>query len=57
MIDLDPKLLAQFSTASFCSAQELDQTMGIDTIIPGTIIDSYLFDPCGYSANGIIKVL
>ena len=57
MVDLDPKVLSQFSTASFNSAQDLDKAMGIDAIIPDTIIDSYLFHPCGYSANGIIKVV
>ena len=56
MMDLDSKLLSRFSTASFDSAQALDKAMGIDTIIPGTLIDSFIFDPCGYSANGIIKV-
>ena len=57
MMDLDPNLLAQFSTAFFSSAEALDKALGIDTIVPGSLIDSYIFDPCGYSANGIIKVL
>ncbi|CAM5999451.1 unnamed protein product [Sphagnum balticum] len=29
---------------------------GIDTLLPkGTVVDSHLFDPCGYSMNGIIE--
>ena len=57
MMEFDPKLLAQFSTASFPSAEALDKAMGIDTIIPGSLLDSHVFDPCGYSANAIIKVI
>ena len=30
------------------------QKTGIDKILPGTIIDDYLFEPCGYSMNGIL---
>lgn len=31
------------------------QESGIDKIIPGMVIDDYLFDPCGYSMNGVAK--
>lgn len=31
------------------------QKTGINKIIPGMIIDDYLFDPCGYSMNGVSK--
>lgn len=30
------------------------QMSGIDTILPKSVIDDYLFEPCGYSANGIM---
>ena len=29
---------------------------GIDQIIPGAILDSKIFEPCGFSVNAIIKV-
>ena len=28
---------------------------GIDKLIPGCLIDDYLFDPCGYSMNGLMR--
>lgn len=31
------------------------QESGIDKIIPGMVIDDFLFDPCGYSMNGVGK--
>lgn len=31
------------------------QESGIDKIIPGMVIDDFLFDPCGYSMNGVAK--
>lgn len=56
MTDLDPSLLSYFSKDTFNTSEALDRAFGIDTLIPGTIIDSHLFEPCGYSVNGIIKV-
>lgn len=32
------------------------QKSGIDTLLPGMVIDDYLFEPCGYSMNGISKI-
>lgn len=31
------------------------QKSGIHKLIPGMVIDDYLFDPCGYSMNGVSK--
>jgi len=31
------------------------QKAGIDKIIPNMTIDDFLFEPCGYSMNGISK--
>lgn len=33
----------------------LPQKSGIHKLIPGMVIDDYLFDPCGYSMNGVSK--
>lgn len=30
------------------------QMSGIDTIVPKSVIDDFLFEPCGYSANGLL---
>lgn len=31
------------------------QKSGIDKIIPNMVIDDFLFEPCGYSMNGVTK--
>ena len=36
-----------------CDMCDLQKT-GINNLIQGTIIDDHLFDPCGYSVNGIL---
>lgn len=32
-----------------------EQKSGIELLIPDMVIDDYLFEPCGYSMNGISK--
>lgn len=35
--------------------KQISENLGIDTLFPGeTVLDSYGFDPCGYSANGVV---
>ena len=34
----------------------LTQAVGINDLIPGTMVDDVIFEPCGYSANAILKV-
>jgi S-adenosylmethionine decarboxylase len=31
------------------------QKSGIDKILPCMKVDDYLFDPCGYSMNGVLQ--
>ena len=31
----------------------VQQMSGIDKLVPGTAVDDYLFEPCGYSMNGV----
>lgn len=38
------------------TAAQITRKSGIDSIIPGMIIDDYLFSPCGYSMNGLLSV-
>ncbi|BES87433.1 unnamed protein product [Nesidiocoris tenuis] len=53
MTDLDPRLMAIFTKKQSANAEEATRRSGIDTIIPGMKIDDFLFEPCGYSMNGI----
>ncbi|KAL1109909.1 hypothetical protein AAG570_014143, partial [Ranatra chinensis] len=55
MTDLDPKVMAIFTKDLCSSAKEATKKSGIDSIIPEMKIDDYLFEPCGYSMNGLSK--
>ncbi|KAH8249739.1 hypothetical protein KR032_011941, partial [Drosophila birchii] len=53
MQDLDSEKMSIFYKNKFASAKEATKESGIDTILPSMHIDDFLFDPCGYSMNGI----
>ncbi|CAK1550376.1 unnamed protein product [Leptosia nina] len=55
MSDLDPAVMDIFTRAASADAAQATRASGIDQIIPGMVIDDYLFDPCGYSMNGVAK--
>uniref|UniRef100_A0A1B6HA52 S-adenosylmethionine decarboxylase proenzyme n=1 Tax=Homalodisca liturata TaxID=320908 RepID=A0A1B6HA52_9HEMI len=55
MTDLDPQVMKIFTQEGSSSAADATQKSGIDLIIPQMAIDDYLFEPCGYSMNGIAK--
>lgn len=55
MQDLDQKVMNIFTKKVSSSAKEATQKSGIDKILPGMAIDDFLFDPCGYSMNALIK--
>jgi len=55
MTDLDPKVMALFTKNRVKTGPEATKVSGIDQILPCMKIDDYLFDPCGYSMNGILK--
>ncbi|CAG9788528.1 unnamed protein product [Diatraea saccharalis] len=55
MSGLDPDVMDIFTRAASASAADATKASGIDKIIPGMVIDDYLFDPCGYSMNGVAK--
>jgi S-adenosylmethionine decarboxylase len=55
MQDLDPKVMSIFTQAESSSALDATRKSGIDTLYPGAKIDDFLFSPCGYSMNGLIK--
>jgi S-adenosylmethionine decarboxylase proenzyme len=54
MTELDTTAARQFfRTEKFISAAHTTQETGIAGLVPNAIIDDYVFDPCGYSMNGI----
>lgn len=55
MQNLDPKVMKLFSREVCSSAKEATAKSGIEKIMPNMTIDDYLFDPCGYSMNGLFK--
>ena len=40
-------------TPDFVSAAATTMTSGIRALLPGAAIDDYVFEPCGYSMNGV----
>ena len=48
--------MALFSTQAYSSSEELTRDVGLLDLIPGCVVDSKIFDPCGYSLNAIVKV-
>lgn len=55
MHDLNPLKMKQFfKTDDFVSVEHVTETSGIGHILPGSKIDAFMFDPCGYSMNGLL---
>ncbi|XP_030381174.1 S-adenosylmethionine decarboxylase proenzyme [Scaptodrosophila lebanonensis] len=55
MQNLDPNKMTIFTKDKFSEAHEATSNSGIDQILPDMDIDDFLFEPCGYSMNGINK--
>lgn len=55
MSELDPEVMKIFTKKHTETAAEATEKSGIDKILPNVTIDDYLFDPCGYSMNGVLK--
>jgi len=54
MTDLDQEKMRPFFQANCSDARTATKLSGIDLIIPGAVVDDYLFQPCGYSMNGVL---
>jgi len=57
MHDLDPSAMVPFwknEAAGFSTASDSTEKSGIADFFPGAQLDAFLFDPCGYSLNGIV---
>lgn len=55
MTNLDPDIMSIFTRDVCSSSSEATIKSGIDKLIPSMIIDDFLFEPCGYSMNGVSK--
>ncbi|EDW62671.2 S-adenosylmethionine decarboxylase proenzyme [Drosophila virilis] len=53
MQNLDKNVMSVFSKTHCSTGTEATAHSGIDQILPDMVIDDFLFDPCGYSMNGI----
>eukprot|EP00741_Cyanophora_paradoxa_P002691 tig00000615_g2611.t1 len=55
MGDLDPEVMkAFFKTDPSVTPKMVTESSGIGALFkPGTLIDDYVFEPCGYSMNGL----
>jgi len=54
MTKLDPNVMKIFTKQVSADSEDATKKSGIDTIYPNAVLDAYLFDPCGYSVNGIL---
>lgn len=48
-----PQASQWYRCSKFVSARETTVASGIADLLSGAAIDDYLFDPCGYSMNGL----
>ncbi|XP_051173418.1 S-adenosylmethionine decarboxylase proenzyme [Leptopilina boulardi] len=55
MTHLDAEVMAIFKRSACSSASLATEKSGISQLIPHMIFDDFLFEPCGYSMNGITK--
>lgn len=54
MHDLSPEKMKMFYKKKGRTVEDVTRLSGIDKILPGTAIDAFQFDPCGYSMNGLL---
>uniref|UniRef100_A0A8C5YHZ4 S-adenosylmethionine decarboxylase proenzyme n=1 Tax=Microcebus murinus TaxID=30608 RepID=A0A8C5YHZ4_MICMU len=53
MSELDPAAMDQLYVKDSVTAKDVTRESGIRDLIPGFVIDATLFNPCGYSVNGM----
>ncbi|XP_030733051.1 LOW QUALITY PROTEIN: S-adenosylmethionine decarboxylase proenzyme-like [Globicephala melas] len=53
MSELDPAVMDQCYMKDGVTAKDVTHESRIRDLIPGSVIDATLFDPCGYSMNGM----
>jgi S-adenosylmethionine decarboxylase len=55
MVNLDTTVMDVFYRSRGLSAKQITTKLGLDKLLPGTLTDEFLFDPCGFSLNGVVK--
>uniref|UniRef100_A0A8C5KT50 adenosylmethionine decarboxylase n=1 Tax=Jaculus jaculus TaxID=51337 RepID=A0A8C5KT50_JACJA len=53
MSELDPAVMDQFYMKDGVTVKDVTRESGIRDLIPGSVIDATLFNPCGYLMNGM----
>lgn len=54
MTNLDEDVMAQFLNTTGKNAKKVTQESGIADLLPKAEINEFLFEPCGYSMNGLL---
>ncbi|KAI8090449.1 S-adenosylmethionine decarboxylase [Thamnidium elegans] len=59
MTDLNPKAMKPFyhqdnEPSGLIGGKRVDEDTGLDLLYPEANVDSFLFEPCGYSCNGLV---
>jgi len=54
MTSLDREVMQQFYKKEGVTAESVTKSSGIGGLFEDAILDSFLFDPCGYSMNGLL---
>jgi len=54
MHDLDPQVMEYFYQKEGVSGKDTTRMSGIGGLLPGSTIDEFQFEPCGYSMNGLL---
>lgn len=55
MSELDPDVMSRFTKITYQNADDLVVDSGISQLIPGSMYDALIFDPIGFSLNGLYK--
>ena len=53
MFDIDPEVAKLFFKGELTSG-EVTKLSGISSLMPGAIINDWMFEPCGYSLNALL---
>jgi len=53
MFDMDAKVYPHFFHCNSNTPAEVRSKLGIDSLIEGSIVDDFVFEPCGYSMNAM----